>query len=115
MEYLRAGCRSGLDAALAAEIEPWVEQWDFEAQAMQMALELLARRPLRPAALAFMVAHLWMRARGGQPQLFGVRWAYYPVTVRGAEGEQASADALVVGENLTDRLCRLALTGEGSL
>ena len=43
-------------------------------------------------------------------QVFGVRWAYYPVT-EWADGQfHALPEALVAGENLTDRICRAALT-----
>ena len=107
-EYLVAGCRAGLDPRLAAEIEPWLDQWDAESQAMQFALTLLAT-PGRPADLAFVTSELWRRARTMRAQVFGVRWAYYPVT-EWADGRfHALPEALVMGENLTDRLCRAAL------
>jgi hyaluronoglucosaminidase len=110
-DYLVAGCRNGLDPRLAAELEPWLDQWDAESQAMQLALQLLSARPARPADLAFVTSELWRRARQLPAQVFGVRWAYYPVT-QWAEGRfHALPEALVAGENLTDRLCRAALTG----
>ena len=109
-DHLVAGCRADLDPRLAAEIEPWLDQWDAEAQAMQFALQLLQARPGRPADLAFVTSELWRRARKLPAQVFGVRWAYYPVT-RWADGRfHALPEALVMGENLTDRLCRAALT-----
>lgn len=109
--YLQSGCRAGLDPALADEIEPWLDQWDVESHAMQLALELLRRRPDRPADVAFVTAELWRRARGLPMQVFGTRWAYYPVTTWVDGSCQALPGALVAGENLTDRLCRLALVG----
>lgn len=110
-DHLVAGCRSGLDPRLVAELEPWLDQWDAEAQAMQFALQLLQARPGRPADVAFVTSELWRRARKLPAQVFGVRWAYYPVT-EWADGRfHALPNALVTSENLTDRLCRAALTG----
>jgi hypothetical protein len=110
-DYLVAGCRAGLDPRLAAEVEPWLDQWDAESQAMQLALALLQARPARPAELAFVLSELWRRARTMRAQVFGVRWAYYPVTEWVDGRFQARPEALVTGENLTDVLCRAALTG----
>jgi hypothetical protein len=110
-DHLHAGCRAGLDPRLADELEPWLNQWDLESQAMQFALELLGRRPGRPADLAFVTSELWRRARNQPAQVFGVRWAYYPVTRWADGGFHAQPEALITGENLTDRLCRAALTG----
>jgi hypothetical protein len=113
--YLFAGCRAGLDPALETELEPWITQWDFETQAMQYALVLIDQRPQRPASTAFVLSELWSRARQRREQLFGVRWAYYPVTARQADDADVEVEpaALVEGENLTDRLCRAALTWRG--
>jgi hypothetical protein len=117
-QYLLAGCRSGLDEQWQAELDPWLTQWDFETQAMQFAVALLEATPSRPASTAFVLSEFWSRARVSKLQLFGVRWAYYPVTARTSGGDagadiDAQPDALVEGENLTDRLCRAALTGAG--
>jgi hyaluronoglucosaminidase len=108
--YLQAGCRQGLDPALAEEIEPWLTQWDAESHAMQFALQLLRAAPDRPAEIAFVVSELWRRARNLPMQVFGTRWAYYPVTTWSHGRFHALPEALVQGENLTDRLCRIALT-----
>jgi hypothetical protein len=43
-------------------------------------------------------------------QVFGTRWAYDPVTTWSHGRFHALPEALVQGENLTDRLCRIALT-----
>ena len=107
-EYLVAGCRTGLDPRLVAEVEPWLDQWDAESQAMQFALEVLAA-PGRPADLAFVTSELWRRARVMRAQVFGVRWAYYPVTEWKDGRFHAVPDALVMGENLTDIVCSAAL------
>ncbi len=111
LAYLQAGCRTGLDPALATEIAPWLDQWDAESQAMQFALDVLGRRPERPADIAFVTSELWRRARNMPMQVFGTRWAYYPVTTWRDGRFHALPEALVAGENLTDRLCTLALTG----
>jgi hypothetical protein len=112
LAYLRGGCRNGLDPVLAEEIGPWLDQWDAESQAMQFALKVLEHRPDRPADVAFVTSELWRRARNMPMQVFGTRWAYYPVTTWKDGRFHALPDALVTGDNLTDRLCRLALTGE---
>lgn len=110
-DYLVTGCRNELDPRLAAELEPWLDQWDAESQAMQFALALLVERPGRPAEMAFVTSELWRRARTMRAQVFGVRWAYYPVT-EWADGRfHARPESLVMGENLTDRVCRAVLTG----
>lgn len=106
--YLQAGCRDGLDPALAAEVEPWLEQWDRQSHAMQWALLLLPTGDKRPASLAFAVQALWRRAREHSEEVFGVRWAGYPVTTWDGEAI-ALPEGIVIGENLTDRLCRHAL------
>lgn len=110
-EYLFRDPRAGMDAALAAEVAPWADQWELESQAMQYACNLLDARPARPAFLAFAVAELWGRARFDRHQVFGVRWAGYPVTTGVGEALTIAPDALVTGPNLTDRLCLAALTG----
>ena len=104
--------RAGLDAELEAEVEPWLTQWEHETQAMQFALAVLKARPARPSGAAFVTSELWSRARTSKYQVFGVRWAYYPVTERPAPDAEIDATpaALVAGENLTDRLCHAALS-----
>jgi hypothetical protein len=106
--YLFAGCRGGLPDDLATELDPWLWQWDHETQAMQYAL-LLLEQTAKPSELAFVLSELWSRARHSKLQLFGVRWALYPVTERRGDRVDVHADALVEGDNLTDRLCRAAI------
>ena len=110
LEYLFTGCREGLDHALAEEVAPWLEQWERESQAMQAALELIAAPAPPPVELSFVTAFFWERARHAREQLFGIRWAYYPVTARVGDDIVALPEALVRGENLTDRLCSYALS-----
>ena len=111
--FLFAGCRDGLDAAWQGELEPWLQQWDFETQAMQYAINLIEQRPSRPTEVAFVLSELWRRARLQPRQLFGIRWAYYPVTRRNGDGIDALPGALIEGDTLTDALCRAALTSSG--
>ena len=109
LAFLRAGCRGGLSSELASEVEMWLEQWEYEAAAMEAAIGMIQAPPEARAELAQLVALLWARARSGVPQLFGIRWSYYPVTARDGDQLIPAPEALVEGENLTDRLCRLAL------
>lgn len=111
-DFLRRGCREGLDAALAAELEPWLAQWEDEAQAMLAALDLMALPRQRRVEQAGLVALLWARARCGVTQVFGIRHAYYPLTARDAGGALVPGPgALHTGENLTDMVCNAALSG----
>lgn len=107
--YLDAGCRDGLDPVLAAEVAPWLDQWDLEAQAMRFALLGLAVPPAMRAGACTVVAEAWALARHSRLGLFGVRWAYYPVTARAGDDLVPLPEALIVGENLTDRLCLTVL------
>jgi hypothetical protein len=108
-QFLHRGCRAGLPARLADELADWLDQWEAESAAMQLACQLLESRPRRPLTLATAVAAAWIRAQQGVPQLFGIRRAFYPVTDPGDPDEAGSA-GLVIGPNLTDRLCSAALT-----
>ena len=78
---------------------------------MQFALTLLEQRPARPATTAFATAELWGRARSHHEQVFGVRWAGYPVTTGVGDDLTIAPEALVMAPNLTDRLCTAAITG----
>lgn len=108
-DYLFAGCRNDLAPEWQRELQPWLDQWDYETQAMQYALVLLSQRPGRPASTAFILSELWRRAVHGREQLFGIRWAFYPVTERRGEDIDVLPDALASRSNLTDVLCRAAL------
>ncbi|MFA5890319.1 MAG: beta-N-acetylglucosaminidase domain-containing protein [Actinomycetota bacterium] len=104
--------RAELDPALAEEVAAWVDQWEAEAVAMRAAIEVIRTEPARRADYAFATAETWARARHARQQLFGVRWAYYPVTEWRDGSARAVPAALIEGENLTDRLCRFALEGK---
>jgi hypothetical protein len=115
-EVVHGGCRDGLRPDLAAEVGPWLDQWEAEAVTMAFALELIAdegaRRGEIPAWKAFTVVELWKRTRAGAPVVFGPRWAGYPVTGRAAAGmghELFDPRAMLLDANLTDRICRAAL------
>lgn len=104
--YVEAGCREGLDPAVAREIEPWLLQWDAETVAWRYALMAMQAPESHRLEAIFAVGEAWARARCARAQLFGIRWAYYPVTERVGDRTVAHRDALIQGENLTDRLCR---------
>lgn len=108
-DYLARGCRAGLDPALAAELEPWLAQWEAEAKAMQAALWLLAAGGAVTMDEVGALAQHWYDARRAETQAFGIRFAYYPVSDR--DGDRLISDpvSVVEGTNLTDRLCRRAL------
>jgi hyaluronoglucosaminidase len=107
--FLAPGCRDGLDAALAEEVEPWLAQWEAEATAMQAALWLLGSdAPVTMEEVGAM-ALAWYEARRSETQAFGVRFAYYPVSARDGDRLVSDPVSVVEGTNLTDRLCRRAL------
>lgn len=110
-EFLAGGCRVGLEPELAAEVERWLTAWDNEAQAMLNALDIL-ERGYRSAARGIAGALLWTRARQQREQVFGIRTAVYPVTEQSGEHTTSRAEAAIIGENLTDMLCRRALKDE---
>lgn len=108
--FLERGCRDGLDADLAAEVEPWLEAWEREAQLMLLCLDILedSRRSVRKVMGA---TALWVRARRAAEQVFGIRLAGYPDITMG-EDIAAGPNVAIGGDNLTDMLCRRALRGE---
>jgi hypothetical protein len=106
--YLERGCRDGLDAALRAELEPWLEAWDVEANAMFMCLDIL-ERGYRSAPRGMAGGVLWTNARRQERQVFGIRNAVYPVMQQRGKETTMDAAGVVVGDNLTDRLARRAL------
>lgn len=110
-DYLEAGCRNGLDAAFASEVERWLAAWETEAQAMLMALDIL-ERGYRSAARGISGAVFWTNARRLKEQVFGIRNAVYPVTEQSGEYSTSRPEAAAFGENLTDLLCRRALRDE---
>ncbi|MBK5307033.1 MAG: beta-N-acetylglucosaminidase domain-containing protein [Frankiaceae bacterium] len=117
-DYFAAGCRDGLPAEWAAELEPWLQAWEWHAMAVPIALAALRSWQDGTAdgpGGAFTVAEVWRRGLAMERQLFGIRWAFYPVTARTGDAEHADPAGLVRGDTLLDTLCREALgrlTGE---
>jgi len=107
-DFLTAGCRDGLAPALADELEPWLRRWEAEATAMLAALDVLEHPDATLVEVGRMYA-AWVEARRTGRQLFGIRTALYPVAEMRGTGAPADPRAVVMGENLTDRLCRRAL------
>lgn len=108
LPWLIEGCRTGLDPALEAEVEPWLDQWEWEGMAMQCAL--LCKMFPSPG-LRFITASFWQVARRTLYNVFGIRLAMYPVTTIEGGTLVTLPEALVQGENLTDILCREAIAG----
>jgi len=106
--YLSAGCRDGLDPALAEEVGPWLDRWDEEAASMVRALDIV-EAPAADVLQLWSAAGRWARCRRPGPQVFGTRFARYPVTTRDGDALVAAAGAVVHGDNLTDRLWAAAL------
>jgi len=109
--YLEAGCRKGLPDDWLAELEPWLDAWDNEAQVMTFCLDILEKGH-RSAGRGLAAAEMWVRARTRREQTFGIRAAGYPVTSYDGTRVLARKEAAVHGENLTDRLARRALRDE---
>lgn len=108
-QFLAGGCRNGLEPTLAAELEPWLAQWEAEAKAMQAALWLMANdAPVSMDEVGAMAQH-WYDALRSETQAFGIRFAYYPVSDRVGDRLVSDPVSIVEGSNLTDRLCRRAL------
>ena len=108
LPWLIEGCRAGLDPKLEAEVEPWLDQWEWEGMALQCAL---IAKMLPTHELKFLTATFWQIARRTLYNVFGIRLAMYPVTSTADAGFSVLPEALVQGENLTDVLCREAITG----
>jgi hypothetical protein len=106
--WLIEGCRKGLDPKLEREVEPWLDQWEWEGMALQCAL--IAKMIPNPE-LKFVTATFWQVARRALYNVFGIRLAMYPVTTMDGETLVTTDEALVQGENLTDVLCREAING----
>jgi hypothetical protein len=105
--FLAQGCRAGLPQEWADDLEHWLRAWEWHAAAVPVLLQAL-RNADGPGA-AFTAAEVWRRGLAMECQLFGIRWAYYPLTVREGDVERADPRGLVRGETLLDTLCREAL------
>lgn len=108
--FLAAGCRDGLDPALAAEVGPWLDAWEQEASVMLTALDVLETG--RPPSFeeAAQLATEWQRVRRTVVEaVFGIRFAVYPSTRRTAGTFVARPDAVTTTANLTDLVVERAL------
>lgn len=111
--WLAAGCRDGLGADWQSELEPWLQAWEWEAFTMAFAMHAAAGAsadPGRRTEAAFGIGEAVRRLRAQTCQLFGIRYAVYPVTT--LDGDRIVPDrvGVVTGQNLTDRICAEALT-----
>jgi len=106
--YLEAGVRHGLPEEWASEIEPWLQAWEREAQAMLMGLDILDRG-YRSGPRGMAGGVLWTNARMSREQVFGIRQAVYPVFQQRGKESTAAPESTVVRDNLTDMLMRRAL------
>lgn len=110
--WLAKGCREGLAPEWVAELEPWLQAWEWEAFAMAFAgyaaMGAMAD-PGRRVEVAFGVGEAKRLLRAQTHQVFGIRYAVYPVTTI-VEGQVvAHRSGIVEGKNLTDTICDQAL------
>ncbi len=106
LAFVEAGCREGLDPALAAELEPWLASWEAEADVMRWVLRV-ARGEDPPLAVDLGID--WLALHRREAQVFGTRLALYGLSYRLADRLLPHPGSVVRGENLTDLLVRLAL------
>lgn len=111
-EWLAKGCRADLAPEWQAELSEWLEAWEWESFAMVFAYSQLMAATADPGnrtEAAFGVGEAVRRLRAQTCQVFGIRYALYPVTR--TEGDRILPDRSgeVIGENLTDRICQQAL------
>jgi hyaluronoglucosaminidase len=107
--WLAAGCRTGLDPAWQAELEPWLQAWEWQAFVINAALEARRAGPEQRTEAAFLVAEGWRRVQAMPQQLFGTRFALYPVTGQAGDVVLPRRAGLVRGETLLDLVCRRVL------
>lgn len=105
--FFAAGCRDGLAPEWVADLEPWLQAWEWHAMAVPTALHAL--RTVDGPGAAFTLAEVWRRGLAMEHQLFGIRWAMYPLTFRVGDTERADPRGLVRGDTLLDTLCRNGL------
>ncbi len=112
LDYLEAGCRSGLDPAWERELEPWLAAWEAEARVAGGVLRVvqsLATGVEVPDAPD--VTSDWLALHRQAQQVFGIRLAMYGVTYRLGDRQMPHPASVVRGENLTDLVVRRALEG----
>ncbi len=108
LDFLAAGCRSGLDSALAAEVAPWLDSWDAEAAVMVSSLLALRGELVDPE---FNLGTDWLALHRRPAQVFGIRLALYGLSFRLEDRLLPDPASVVRGENLTDLLVRSGLEG----
>lgn len=110
LDFLAAGCRTGLDPAWQAELEPWLASWEAEAQVLEWCVR--ACRGETPGE-GVDLGRDWPALHRREAQVFGMRLALYGLSYRlGAElGERLLPHpaSVVRGENLTDLAVRRGL------
>jgi hypothetical protein len=79
---------------------------------MVEAMDVMAH-PASGIREAWEGAGRWARCRQPGPQVFGTRFARYPVTRRHGDELVADRGAVIHGENLTDRLWSAATDALG--
>ncbi len=108
LDFLAAGCRDGLDPALAAEVEPWLDSWDAEADVMISSIRALRGEAIDPE---FNLGIDWLALHRRPAQVFGIRLALYGLSFRLQDRLLPDPASVVRGENLTDLLIRSSLEG----
>jgi hypothetical protein len=109
LDWLAAGCRADLAADWQAELEPWLQGWEWSAFVIAFALHAVRARPGDRVSATLAVTEAWRRYRALEPQLFGIRYAGYPVTCQVGDEVWPDRAGTVVGESLVDRVCRQVL------
>jgi hypothetical protein len=108
--YLDAGCRTDLDPAVEAELEPWLASWEAEARVLGWVVRT-CRGETSDEQLE--LGSAWLALHRREAQVFGTRLALYGLSHRlGPElGERLLPHpaSIVRGENLTDLAVRRGL------
>ncbi|MDQ1688056.1 MAG: hyaluronoglucosaminidase [Frankiaceae bacterium] len=108
-QWLARGCREGLAASWQSELEPWLVAWEWQAFVINAALESRRAPAAKRVQAAFLVGEAWRRAQSMPQQLFGTRFALYPVTAQQGDEVVPRREGLVRGETLLDLVCRRVL------
>jgi hyaluronoglucosaminidase len=108
-QWLARGCRDGLDPRWQTELEPWLVAWEWQAFVINAALESRRAPAAKRVEAAFLVGEAWRRAQAIPQQLFGTRYALYPVTAQLGDVVVPRREGLVRGETLLDLVCRRVL------
>lgn len=110
LHFLDAGCRTDLDPAWAAELEPWLGSWEAEARVLAWVLRI--SRGETPSD-AVDLGRDWLALHRCEAQVFGIRLALYGLSYRLGPGLGERLlphpNSVVRGENLTDLAVRRGL------